>query len=70
MQKIFEFNKIAIDKSQAAYGRFYELADLLLANRTADLPQLYEDEQNKKISESIENVLDTIGEMRSIKRQS
>lgn len=70
MQKIFEFNKIAMDVSQQQYGRFEELAQLLLADGTSSLPAQYTDEQNKEISERIQNIFDNISEMRRIQRTS
>ena len=70
MQKIFQFNKIALDASKENYGKFDELAQLLLADSTSELPGEYQDEQNKEISESIKKVFDNISEMRSINKAS
>ena len=70
MQKIFQFNKIALDVSQGNYNKFNELAKLLLADTTSDLPSQYTNEQNKEISERIKKVFDNIVEMRAINRTS
>ncbi len=68
MQKIFQMNNLVLEVSGLKHEYFKELADLLIADSTSELPAQYENEQDRKINESIQKVFETISTMRKIKK--